>query len=265
MNHWSARRKRFIFLLVLFALVLLIGVPAGFLFYDPPTCFDEKKNGDETDVDCGGSCQLLCSAQSLPLIPKGDPRVLEVAPGFYEVVAIVENPNVSGSLARARYTIRLFESVGLVPIKVIEGETFIPKSSTFAVFEGPFKLEGVVPTRATLEWDRGYLSWQRDESEKPNLSINNIVARGLSTEPRVLAELTNNSLGRVSHIELVALISDETGNLIAASRTIVDDIDSGESVPVIFSWPRPVRDAELEDRAAIDVVWRVFPDGSYFR
>ena len=89
MNQWSRTRKRIVLVIVLFALSVLIGVPVFFLFYEKPTCFDKERNGDEAGVDCGGSCQLLCAAESLPLLLKGDPRIISVAPELFEVVASI--------------------------------------------------------------------------------------------------------------------------------------------------------------------------------
>lgn len=261
MNHWSSRRKRLTFLLVLLSLIILVGVPAGFLLYEPPICTDLKHNGDEEGVDCGGSCQLLCPAQSLPLVLKGDPRVLEVVPGFYEVVAVVENPNATAQVERGRYTIKLFESASTTPVKIIEAETFIPRSSTFVIFQGPFDMGEVVPTRATLEWRPETLVWKRNEDPKPNISVRNVELSGEETQPRVTALLVNSSLERVSNVELVALISDQRGNIIASTKTIVETVDRGESVPVIFTWPRPFG----SENVSIEVVLRVFPDVSFVR
>src|SRR5258706_15176144 len=101
MNSWSRNRKRIIFGILALGVVVLVGLPIYFLFYRAPTCSDLKMNGDETGVDCGGSCQLLCSTQSLPLLMKGDPRVLMVATSTYEVVALVENANNSAEIYQA--------------------------------------------------------------------------------------------------------------------------------------------------------------------
>jgi hypothetical protein len=261
MNHWSSRRKRFIFLIVLFSLIILVGVPAGFLFYEPPTCFDGKKNSDEEGVDCGGSCQLLCPAQSLPLIPKGDPRVLEVLSGFYNVVAIVENPNATGMIERARYTLRFFESSSITPIKIVEGETVVSRSSTFAVFAGPFNFGEVRPNRATLEWRPDTLIWVRDDSPKPALSIRNVELSKTETEPRVTASLVNNSLERINNVELVALISDEGGNIISATKTVVNSVGRGEPTPIIFTWPKPFGSPNV----SVEIIFTVYPDKSYIR
>src|SRR5688572_13082643 len=150
MNEWSAKRKRIVLTILIVFLIVLVGVPILFLSYRTPTCFDNKMNGGESGVDCGGSCELLCTPESLPLLTKGDPRVLEVAPGIYEVVVVLENPNVAAEVYRAGYTIRLYEAGNPAEIKLIEGETFIPKNSTFAIFLGPMELGDKVPNRATL-------------------------------------------------------------------------------------------------------------------
>src|SRR3989344_1803184 len=151
MNQWSRRRKRIILSIVVFVLIVVIGVPVFFLFYRTPTCFDDKQNGNEVGIDCGGSCQLLCRAESLPLVLKGDPRILKVQDNTFEVVALIENSNTSGEISQAGYVVKLYSLGSTIPVKIIEGESYIPKASTFAIFEGPFALEaGVTPSRAIL-------------------------------------------------------------------------------------------------------------------
>src|SRR3970282_2599305 len=101
--------------------IVLIGVPMFFLFYRAPTCFDARQNGDEAGVDCGGSCQLLCGAESLPLLTKGDPRVLTLATSTYQVVALIGNANATAEIYRARYALKLYSASSSIPVKVIEG------------------------------------------------------------------------------------------------------------------------------------------------
>lgn len=249
------------FFIVLVALVVLVGVPAGFLFYEPPTCFDGKKNGDEGGIDCGGSCELLCPSGSLSIIPKGDPRVIEVAPGFYEIVAVVENPNATAAIDRARYSLKLYEQGAITPFEVIEAETFIPRSSTFAIFEGPFNFGESRPVRAVLEWNPQTLVWRKDDTAKPGLAVRNVVLTGEDAEPRISATLVTSALEPSRNVELVALISDEGGNIIAASKTVADSVSRGEEVPIIFTWPSPF----AKGNVGIDILWRVLPDRSYIR
>lgn len=239
MNEWSVRRKRIIFSIVTSALVVLIGVPAFFLFYRAPACFDGKQNGDETGIDCGGSCQLLCTAQSLPLISKGDPRVIESSKGIYQVVAVVENANTAAEILRARYTLGLFEESSAAPVRTIESEIYVPNNGTFIIFEGPIEMGDRRPVRATLEWDERSFVWQRNTKIMRDLSVRDAALTRTDTQPRVSAMLVNSSLDRISNIELTALVSGEDGNLIAASKTFVEDLDRVASSPVVFNWAEP--------------------------
>ena len=262
MNQWSRRRKRIILVLIFFVLIFLIGLPLFLLSYRAPTCFDKKQNGDETGVDCGGSCQLLCTSQSLPLILKGDPRVLRIADKVYEIVAMVENPNASAEIYKARYTFKLYGTDSPIPVKEIEGETYVPKGTTFALFEGPFNLEaGVLPTRATLEWREETLVWRKNILSIPELRVKDRSLSRVETSPRLDAVIENVSLENVSNIDLVALLSDSTGNIFAASKTFIDTLPIGASAPVVFNWPGPFG----REAVNIDIVIRIFPDSSFIK
>lgn len=262
MNQWSRNRKRIILALIFFILVVLIGLPVFFLFYRASTCFDNKWNGSETGVDCGGSCQLLCTTESLPLILKGDPRVLKVKDNTFELVALIENSNISGEVYRAGYIFKLYDSSRPVPIKVVEGETYIPKGSTFSIFEGPFVLEdGATPTRVTFEWKEESLVWRKGVIQTSKLLVEDLNISKEDTRPRLDASIENASLENVSNIELVALISNETGNIFAASKTFIDKLPPGESLPVVFTWPSPFNERALD----IDIIIHILPDRSFIR
>ncbi|MDZ4205704.1 MAG: vWA domain-containing protein [Patescibacteria group bacterium] len=266
MNQWSIQRKRIIFSIVVLTLIILIGVPIFFLFYRAPTCFDGKQNGDETGVDCGGSCQLLCTAQSLPLILKGDPRVLKIADNTFEIVALIENPNASGEVYRAGYVFKLYGASSTIPLKVVEGETYIPRGVAFAIFEEPFILEaGVVPTRVILEWKKESLVWQRNTREMPELVVKDSSLLRLSredTRPRLDASVENLSLENVSNIDLVAVISDETNNIFAASKTFIDTLPAGGGASIVFTWPEPFKIKEYICSYPVDVALVMDRSGS---
>jgi len=262
MNQWSIQRKRVIFSIVLLTLVVLIGMPVFFLFYRTPTCFDGKQNGDEAGIDCGGSCQLLCTAQSLPLILKGDPRVLELGSGIYEVVAIVENPNVTAEILRARYTLKLFEESSSTAVRSIESEVFVPNNGDFLVFEGPLDMGEERPVRATLEWHRDTFVWQKTTQVVKDIMTRNVALTREDSKPRIDAILVNNSLDKVSNVELIALVSGEDGNLIAASKTFVEDLAGGSSAPVVFNWPEPFKIKENICGYPVDVALAIDRSGS---
>jgi hypothetical protein len=262
MNSWSRTRKRIVLGIVIFFVVVLIGLPAFLLFYRAPTCFDGKMNGDERGVDCGGSCQLLCSAESVPLILKGDVRVLTLTDGVYQVAALVENPNQDAEIYRAGYTIKVFDNTSPVPLYTIEGEAYIPKGSAVAIFEGPFTVEGdAMPRRAILEWKADSLVWRKNTAQTPNLLVRNRNFSRLNETPRLEAVIENQTLETISNIDLTAFISDADGNIFAASKTFVEYIEAGRESPIVFTWPRPF-EREIVD---INIVVRTYPDRSFIR
>lgn len=248
--------------IITFVAVVLVGLPAFLIFYTAPNCFDGKMNGGEAGVDCGGSCQLLCSSQSLPLLVKGDPRVLELAPNIYQVVALIENSNNDAEVYRAGYVIKIYGSESAIPLQTIEGETYVPRGSTFAIFEGPLVFEtGAMPQRATIEWVEKTIIWQKSDEVMPDLIVRNKSFSRLDESPRLEAVVENQALYTVSNIDLVALISDNRGNVFAASKTFVDNLQPGRSSKVIFTWPRPFN----SEIVGTDIIVRVFPDRSFIR
>lgn len=267
MNSWSRRRKNIILLIVLSFLVFVIALPAFLFFYRAPSCSDNKQNGDETGVDCGGSCELLCSAESLPIIMKGDPRVIRIsgepASGLssYVAVAYVENPNVTAEVYKAGYTFKIYGSTNaLIPVKIIEGTTFVPKNSLFAVFEGPFQLPDAPPLRATFEWGPD-LSWRRDTRPLPALNVINSRLSHASTSPRLEADLINGSLETLSNIDIAALILNAEGTIIGASKTYVNSLSVGEGVEIVFNWPAPF----ASEPASTEILPIVLPDRTFIR
>ena len=261
MNRWSSNRKRIIFLIIFLAALILIGVPAFFFIYKAPTCFDSKQNGDETGVDCGGSCQLLCAVESLPIIQKGDARILKVANNVYEVVALFENPNASAQIYRASYTIRLFSASSTAPVKIIEGEVFVPQNGLFAVFEKPFLLENESPSKAVFSWKEESLIWQKNNVSLPNISVRTKNLTKPESAPRLDIQVLNNSLETIYNIELIVLLSDAEGNIFAASKTFLDYLSPGILAPAVFTWPAPFE----KQTALIDVIPRILPDKSFIR
>jgi len=261
MNSWSIRRKRIILALAFVTALFFIGVPLFFLFYKVPTCFDGAMNGDEKGIDCGGSCQKLCTLESLPIITKGDARLIRMATSTYIAVAYLENPNAEAGVYRARYNIKIFDKENIVPIKKIEGSAFVPKGSRFAIYEGPFLVDqDVVPVRAILSWEEPLL-WEKNISSKPPLELKSRSFLRTESSPRLEVVVGNSSLNSVSNIDMTSLVFDENGNIFAAAKTFIDRLDGSEETRAIFSWPRPLEGRPVE----IEILMRAFPDRSFIR
>lgn len=95
----------------------------GLLFKAPATCFDNKQNGTETGIDCGGGC-APCGikyakdiiADSIDKYPVGSSKTV--------VVAHLTNPNEDYGLSDFVYTLSAKDDAGKT-IKEATGHSFI--------------------------------------------------------------------------------------------------------------------------------------------
>lgn len=235
---WALKRQ----FLYLFILILIFG-GLGFwigrpYFNKPPTCFDGKQNADEVGVDCGGSCSLACSFE-VDEVSVYWSRAFRVVPGRYNAVAYMENKNENTVVKKISYRFR-FADKDNVYIGKREGEAFIPPAGKFAIFEPAVDMGNSVPVYTTFEFTEQPV-WQKIEEDKAsqiNLYISNINLED-SISPSLSAVIKNNSFFMIPEVSVVAVLYDIEGNAITSSRTYVNDLRGGESVPVNFTWIEP--------------------------
>lgn len=237
MDQWASRRKN----LYLLGIVLVLTTVSFLVFwkfwYQAPTCFDGVKNGDETGVDCGGACSLICSAGILKPIVRWDPRTFEVSPGVWSVLIYVENPNINAVATYAPYTFTLYDEKNNVLSKR-EGATILPSHKTVGIFEGNISIkQGVRVRRAEFEFGKEIV-WQKIEDTDEELVVSHSPILRLDTMPRVEANVKNKTFNDIKNIELIAAIFDGSDNVIAASRTFIENLGRNEDTDVFFTWPK---------------------------
>jgi len=106
---------------LLFFSAVLFGVYA-LMFRSAPTCFDNKQNGEETGVDCGGIC-APCAQKYAQAPIVGTTRTFE-SNGKTVVVAAINNPNDDYGFNDMRYVMQAFDVSGQV-IASTGGHAFI--------------------------------------------------------------------------------------------------------------------------------------------
>ncbi len=260
MISWAIRRKFLVVSIV--SLAILAGAYGGYLFFlkKPPTCFDGKQGGNETGIDCGGSCARLCTAEVKSPVMRWDPRVFKVGTGNYSVLVYFENPNANATVKKAPYTIRLLGNKGAV-IETRTGTISIPKHATFAILETGFSSPQAVPVKADFSWGT-QLEWLRDDSQVPNLVIDNKSLTNADTKPRIDAVVSNKSLIDIPALELVAIVTDGAGNAVGASKTIIKNVTHGSINPITFTWPEAFITTQTVCEAPVDAVLLIDRSGS---
>jgi hypothetical protein len=237
--NWALRRQ-IIYLLIF---VGIIGIVVFLLFLPylnkAPTCTDNRKNGDEIGVDCGGSCLLACRSQveDVSIIWS---RAFEVVPGRYNAVAYLENHNENTAVLRVKYRFR-FADKDNVYISSREGETFIPPSRKFAVFEPAVDTGSTVPVYTTFEFMENptWIQVPKEKVDQLKVFSSNIKLENEDTSPKLSATVKNYSLFRIPEVSLVAILYDEMGNAVNVSKTYLDVLTAEETANINFTWPKP--------------------------
>jgi hypothetical protein len=231
---WSSRRQ----FGILAALTAIVAVPvvlvATYLLWERPTCDDGIRNGAEQGVDCGGSCALVCTFEANPIVLSWV-RAFEVSPGRYNVVAMIENPNSAARADGLRYRMRILDDVG-VAVAEREGVANLDPQSVLPIVEIGLDTGERRARRAEFEW-LDEPRWERADSEPRVVAVvdESIVAQG--PEPRVEATVQNIGVLPLGRVAVVVVAYDVEGNALAASRTWVERLASGESKEVVFTWP----------------------------
>jgi hypothetical protein len=237
---WSAKRQIF-YLTILIAFFLVF----GFLVISPyikelPSCSDNIQNGSEKGIDCGGSCTKACSFE-VDQVSILWARTFEVIPGRYNAVAYLENHNKNTAIYKISYRFR-FADKNNIYIGKRDGETFIPPSGKFAIFEPGIGVGNSVPVYASFEFTETPL-WStvpEDKLKQLKLSISDIKLENQDTAPRLSATIKNNSLFTIPEVGVVVLLYDEKENVVSASRTYLDVLEKEESKNISFTWPEPI-------------------------
>ncbi len=236
MYAWSIKRR---FIYGGTALVIL-GLFFSFFyfqyFYKAPTCTDGVQNGDETGVDCGGSCKNICTSDALKPVTLWS-KVFNISGDVYTAVAYVQNPNITTKNPRATYKFKIYDEAG-TKILEKEGYTSIPKNKKFAVFETGIVIKGKKPKSVDFQFTN-YSAWEKDQSPEPDIFVEYGTLLSTSTIPRITGKIHNRSISNIKAIELDVFVLDSKENVVAASQSFIDDLYKSTTQEFVFTWPKP--------------------------
>ncbi len=233
---WATKRKLSYFSGLVALLAIVVGIPLFVTFYKKPTCFDNKQNGTEIGVDCGGSCTQLCKALELNPVVLWQQK-FKIAPGYYSVAAYVQNPNLSAEAKDVNYTFTLYDS-GNVKIAERKGKTYIPAGKNFVVFEGTINVGESIPARITFDFSDDFI-WKVVRNTNSKLIVHNPLIFNASTSPRIEAGIENPTFNNIDRVDVTALVYNLDGNAVAASRTFLSNLQKKSEQQVVFTWPYP--------------------------
>ena len=237
---WALKRQVF-YVVIMISLFLVF----AFLIISPsfnkvPTCADNNQNGNETGIDCGGSCPRVCVLQ-VDQVSILWTRAFKVIPGRYNAVAYLVNRNKNAAVQKINYKFR-FADANNVYIGKREGSTSIPPSGNFAVFEPGIDIGNSIPVYVTFEFTETPIWFQvpQDKINQLKVLVSNIRLTDEATSPRLSATIKNNSLFTIPNVNIIVILYNASGNAISTSRTYLNQLAPLETTDVNFTWPEPL-------------------------
>ena len=237
---WASKRQLFYSSIIVFIILFFVYLAVSAYINRIPTCVDNTQNGDETGVDCGGSCPNACSFQ-VDKVSVLWSRAFKVVDGRYNAVAYLENHNKNTAINKINYKFR-FADKDNIYIGKREGSTFIPPSGRFAIFEPAIDIGNSIPVYTTFEFTETPF-WKQVSEQKIDqlkISFSEIKLENEDTSPRLSAVIKNNSLFTIPDLNVIVILYDASGTAISTSRTYIEKLNGEDSAELNFTWPEPI-------------------------
>ena len=255
LSRWARRRKLFYALGVL-GFFLLVAAPFVIVgLHEPESCFDDVQNQTETAIDKGGPCTLLDERALQPHAVLWA-RTFPVRDGFYNAVAYIENPNIGAGVFDTQYQFKIYDERNILIAERFGRVPLLP-GKVFPIFESRIDTGNRTPVRAFFTFSNDFV-WERMEDPTVGLRVSNQRIQTTTTSPRVDATLHNDDVLAKEDVVIITTLFNSEDNAIASSRTFIERIEGGESLPIAFTWPQPFTDAAVR----VDIVPLALPSRS---
>ena len=225
-------KRQFLYALAVLIALGLVLAGAYFSFvYHAPSCSDNVQNQNEAGIDCGGPCAKLCSA---PLVSALWAQSVEVAPGVYHAVAMVQNPESDAGTNSLPYTFSLYDASNIL-IAERKGTMELFPGDIVPLFEANIITGSRTPAHTFVSF--GQAVWAKMDAVQNPIRI---VSQTLDqTALRLTAHIQNISVYPLANIVLTAFLYDEAGNIVNASQTTVANVAANGQQDIAFTWQQP--------------------------
>lgn len=233
---WQFRRK------LIYALTTIITISAISIYmlrdtiFPTPTCVDKQQNGYEVGIDCGGTCDLRCYSEVVPLEVLWS-RALQTSKTTYDLVAMVSNKNIDNASHGVTYVFTMYNKQGGL-IGEISGATIAPVDGDFPIIKQSVVLNQQ-PYKVTLQIEDTAHYKVHEKPTSPTLRITNERYEA-GAIPRVYATITNTKRLTVTQLPIRVVLFDEQDNAYAAGEALVPRLEKEEKKEISFTWDNPL-------------------------
>lgn len=220
-----------------------------------PGCFDNIKNRDESEVDCGGAYCVSCEIKNLTPIQVLPVQVVAGAdPARATVVIELRNINSNYGISDYAYTLTVFGADPSAPIYSEHITTpLYPAEVKYRVVGGINSPAGSI-TKAEITVDPIQFAWvASSQFGKPSLPLREIRSQ-TGTDRITVTGFVKNDNAYVLRRANVNVLFESGGKIISASKTTVNDMLAFEerSFQVVVPLVPELQNQSLTPRVIID-------------
>ena len=238
MSPWGKKRKLIVYLIILLLIIILAISYYVKNFIKPPTCFDNKKNGDEKGVDCGGSCALICKNNFTPINIKWA-KAIEISNNIYNIAALVENTNKKYEI-NFDYAFDIYSTTGTSIAHITNKTKLLPQEKKVIFIQhkylGKNKIKDTYLKPAN---QKAFIS-----SEKKSNISHVILSKSYKVDrniPTLTTTIANHDTEKSKKLQVTGILYDNNHNIINFSSSIIDPIPKGKNTTVYLTWQKPFK------------------------
>lgn len=243
--------KQFIYGFVYLLVLCLLGL-VGLGVYNrysatPQSCSDNIQNQQESEIDCGGPLCVSCELKHLNL-QINEPVFFNA--GQFKTTAVVKitNPSFNYNSKSFNYEFQVINKFGgaIATRSGLSGTSYISAGESKyliapAIDIDPRDVGRVVVNIPNVAWD------PKTNLTSYSLSFKNLKPTFNNKSPQISGILKNNSASSYRSISIVGVLFNKQGDVVNASATKLDHIQSFGETPFTIFYP------VMNNIAAIDV------------
>jgi hypothetical protein len=233
---WEFKRKIIYALAAIIIIVAISVLTFRERFFPDPTCFDGKKNGFEVNIDCGGTCALVCK-EDVNELSVVWAKAIRASRNSYDLVSLVANTNIDNASRNIGYTFSLYDEEGGL-MQTLTGSTTAPLDGKFPLIIQYVPLSKP-PTNVTVTLQDGPHYKVLESPTSPTVKILDRRYEAGSI-PRVYATVANTKRIDIFKLPVRVLLFDGNDNVYAVGQTIIESLPKEGVQEIIITWDAPL-------------------------
>ncbi len=229
--------KQFIYGIFYTAIFTGIGYGLYLFFLQPaPSCFDNRKNGGEQGVDCGGEC-IPCEVKRLVPLQVASIKLFHLPGDKTSTLIEMRNVNPGYGADHFTYTLTFFNGNGATTTSVVR-ESFIYASEIKTVAEPGLDIPALSAVMARVSVSN--LSWRgASEFGKPSIQVREVktVLDQKKRQAVISGVLVNENPYALRELFVTAVIATYQGGPIGVSGTRLESLAPQEERPFEVTVP----------------------------